>query len=171
MYRSVCLTQVHIRSLGPLWVGAALVHSIEQLLFDLSDGVTVQTLDRHLLGILILWVYTVQRLVSKQVETEGNGNRQRKLRLKQRHCENILDWLFRCIWMYMTAFSHQVCIAAAILKPGHFPSLFILFGAIITQHSHMGAHQNNWSRPRRRVGLSVTFQSKPEVLCLEGDCD
>ena len=56
------LTQVHVPSLGPLGVGDALVHGIQQLLLDLRHRVTVQPLYRHLGRVLILGVYAVQGL-------------------------------------------------------------------------------------------------------------
>lgn len=118
---TVRLTQIHIRGLGSLWIGAALVYSVEQLLFDLSDGVAVQTLDRHLGGILILWVYTVQCLAEKQVQTKRDGVRQKKFGLSRDTTRTVptsdmFGWLFHCISMYQTPFSHLVCLQQLFFK-------------------------------------------------------
>lgn len=56
------LTQVHVSSFGSLGIGHPLVDSVQQLLFHLCDGVTVQHLDRDLRGILVLRVHAVEGL-------------------------------------------------------------------------------------------------------------
>lgn len=58
-------TQVHVNRSWSLGVGDILVHGIEDLLFDLSDGITVQHLHRDLWAVLVVWVHAVQDLERK----------------------------------------------------------------------------------------------------------
>lgn len=76
----VLLTEVHVSSLGSLGVGTAFVHRVQQLLLHLSHRVTVQPLHRHLWGILVLRVHTVQGLEGvwcwgKGQSSDGEGGR------------------------------------------------------------------------------------------------
>ncbi len=66
------LTQVHIGGFWSLGVRCALVNSIQQLLLHLRHRVTVQALHRHLRGVLVLWVHTVQRLQRQRSEGKGH---------------------------------------------------------------------------------------------------
>lgn len=55
-------TQIHVNSPRPLGVGHVLVDGIENLLFDLRDGVTVQHLHWDLRTVLVVRVDAVQDL-------------------------------------------------------------------------------------------------------------
>lgn len=56
------LTKVHVSSFGTLGIGHSFVDSIQQLLFHLCDGITVQHLDRNLWRVLVLRIHTVEGL-------------------------------------------------------------------------------------------------------------
>lgn len=56
------LTQVHICSLGPVGTGHILEDGIQNLLLDLSDGVTVEDLHRDLGAIGTVRIDTAQDL-------------------------------------------------------------------------------------------------------------
>lgn len=68
------LTQVHVSSLWSLRVRAALIHSVQQLLLHLSNGVAVQAFDCHLRRILVLRVHAVQCLHIEQSNQNQSSN-------------------------------------------------------------------------------------------------
>lgn len=71
----VPLTQVHICSLGPVGAGHVLEDGVQNLLLDLSDGVTVENLHWDLRAVSVVWVDTAQDLVGRR-EAHGEGSRQ-----------------------------------------------------------------------------------------------
>lgn len=62
-------TQVHVNSSRSLGIGDVLVHRVEDLLFDLGDGITVQHLHRDLWTVLVVWIDAVQDLGAKEKHT------------------------------------------------------------------------------------------------------
>lgn len=67
------LTQVHICSLGPVGAGHILEDGVQNLLLDLSDGVTVEELHWDLGVVDIVGVDTAQDLGAGGEETRGWG--------------------------------------------------------------------------------------------------
>lgn len=65
----VPLTQVHICSLGPVGAGHVLEDGVQNLLLDLSDGVTVEDLHWDLWAVGVVWVDTAQDLGERERST------------------------------------------------------------------------------------------------------
>ncbi len=109
-FSSMCYfrTEVHVSHFGPLWVRSAFKDGVQQLLFDLCDGVAVQALNGDLGCVLILWVNAVQRLrirnTSERIKTHSHLNK------PHAHCPQI-----HSSWIQITCNTMRACFCCWII--------------------------------------------------------